>query len=263
MKKYKKQIVLIIFLLFLCLFYLFYFNKEGFTSSKSNDVIFITLTNTGYLDYTFNCLKSLEKINFNGKLHNYCIGEEGYKKLKQSGYSSYLIDDNKNSKMQKFRQKNWSNIVYYKFEIIHKHLLKYKYVCFTDGDIVYENKNFLNYLINNIGDNELLIQNDTMDDNNTNNLCSGFMFIKSTPNTISLFNPNNVKSKLKEGWGDQLYINEIKHKMKYKTLPLKLFPNGKYYYENKNIISPYLIHFNWIVGNEKKNKMIEHNKWYI
>jgi hypothetical protein len=46
-------------------------------------------------------------------------------------------------------------------------------------------------------------------------------------------------------------------------LPIELFPNGKYYYNNSANINPYLIHFNWIVGDEKKEKMRTYDKWYL
>ena len=90
------------------------------------------------------------------------------------------------------------------------------------------------------------------------------MFIKSNEKTISIFNPENVeKYKNSQNWGDQTYINQIKDKLNYKKLPLGLFPNGRYYFNNYQNISPYLIHFNWLVGNKKKEKMIEYNKWVI
>jgi hypothetical protein len=50
--------------------------------------------------------------------------------------------------------------------------------------------------------------------------------------------------------------------MKYTRLPLSLFPTGKYYYKYSNNINPYMIHFNWIKGHEKKEKMIKYNKWF-
>ena len=56
-----------------------------------------------------------------------------------------------------------------------------KYVCLTDGDIVFENNQMFDYLLNNIKDNDLLIQSEGID---TEELCSGFMFIKSNKNTI-------------------------------------------------------------------------------
>ena len=225
---------------------------------------FITLTNSGYIGYTLNCLKSLENINSPLRLHCYCIGKEGYDILNSKGYKCTLIDEEENYNFQTIRTGNWSNIVYNKFKIIYENLLKHKYVCITDGDIVYENNKFHHYLLNNIGEDEMIIQNDTLKDMDNSNLCSGFMFIRSTQNTINLFNPINVeKYRNQVGWGDQLYINSIKNKLKYKILPLCVFPNGQYYYNNSSKIKPFLIHFNWIKGGEKKKKMCKYKKWVI
>ena len=52
------------------------------------------------------------------------------------------IDD---TKFNKFRIGNWHNITKRKFEIIHKELIENKFVCFTDGDIVFLNKNFMKF----------------------------------------------------------------------------------------------------------------------
>jgi hypothetical protein len=226
-----------------------------------NDIAFITLTNTGYIDYTLNCLQSLKNINMKKQLKVYCVGKEGYSILEEKKYICELIIDEDAIKFQEFRKNNWSNIIYYKFEIIYSNLLKNKYVCITDGDIVYENNNIFDYLLSNIQDNDMLIQSEGI---YNNDLCSGFMFIQSNENTIKLFNPENIKKyKNTEGWDDQIYVNSIKYKLKFKKLPLKLFPTGKYFYDYNSVIQPYLIHFNWIVGHEKKNKMLQYNKWYI
>lgn len=225
---------------------------------------FITLTNTGYIDYTLNCLKSLEKIGFDKSLHCYCIGEVGYNKLTEKGYKSTLINEEENSNMQIYRTGNWSNITFNKFKIIYENLRTHDYVLITDGDIVYTYPDFLNYLIEHIGENDILIQNDQLSDNDYSNLCSGFMFIKSNSTTLEMFHPNQMESKKNiVGWGDQLYINEIKTKLRYSLLPLDLFPNGQHYYNNHAKLSPYIIHFNWVLGHEKKKKMVEHGKWYL
>ena len=235
-----------------------------------NLVRFITLTNNGYLDYTLNCLKSLELINFQEPLHCYTLGKDSHDILQSQGYKSILLNSDNilDTEFNKFRQGNWHNITKRKFEIIHNELIYNKFVCFTDGDIVFNNKNFINYCLNYIQDNDMIIQNDTLFDSNDSNLCSGFMFIKSNEKTIDIFNPTNVKKDIRPGWDDQIYVNKIKSKLKYKTLPLQLFPNGEYYYrdQSKNLLNykePMMIHFNWVIGHEKKNKMIKHNKWYL
>jgi hypothetical protein len=229
-----------------------------------DDVIFITLTNSGYIDYTLNCIESLKRLGLNDLLHCYCIGTEGHNRLLSCNVKSILINDEENSAFQLFNQGRYSNVVYYKFKIISENLDKYKYVCITDGDITFENKDLFKYLLENIKDNDMLIQNDCMNDADNRNLCSGFMFIKSNDKTRYIFSPDNMYMDFnKVGWGDQLYINEIKNKLVYKKLPLNLFPNGQFYYKHGKNLNPYLIHFNWVIGHEKKMKMIKHNKWLL
>ena len=231
------------------------------TNNSYDNISFITLTNTGYIDYILNCIESLKQIKMEKQLEVYCIGKEGYNRLQLNDISSNLINNEQISKFETFRTGNWSNITYYKFEIIYEKLLKYEFVCFTDGDIVYENNCFFDYLLNNIENNDMLIQSEGLE---VDTLCSGFMFIKSNNLTQELFNPKNVeKYKNTKGWGDQIYINEIKFKLKYKRLPLQLFPTGNYYYNYSNNINPYMIHFNWIVGHQKKQKMNYYKKWFI
>jgi hypothetical protein len=231
-------------------------------------IAFITLTNSGYVDYTLNCLRSLENISTKINLCCYCIGNDGHEALNKKGYKSILIDDEANSNFQQFREGNWSNIVIKKFDIIYANLLTNDYVLYTDGDVVYENNNFISYLLENIASNDVLIQNDALRDDwrfgNADHLCSGFMFIKSNARTLDLFNPRRVEDKKDEkGWGDQIYINEIKNRLKVKKLPLSLFPNGQFFYKNFANINPYLIHFNWVVGHDKKTKMEQFSKWYL
>ena len=236
------------------------------SNSKLLKVKFMTLTNNGYIDYTLNCLKSLEQIDFSEyKLHCYVLGEDAHNILQSYGYESILLksDNIDDTKFNKFRKGNWHNITKRKFEIIYNGLLENEFVCFTDGDIVFQNKNFINYCLDYIQDNELIIQNDNLLNSCIGNLCSGFMFIKSNKKTIELFNPKNVEKYVKPGWDDQLYINSIKFILKFRMFPLELFPNGNYYYKNYEKLKPMMIHFNWIVGHEKKKKMIEHNKWYM
>ena len=83
-------------------------------------------------------------------------------------------------------------------------------------------------------------------------------------NGTFVFNPLVIQeNENKLGWDDQVYINNIKKQLKYILLPLELFPNGNYYYANSKKINPYLIHFNWLTGNDKMKKMKFYKKWYL
>jgi hypothetical protein len=90
------------------------------------------------------------------------------------------------------------------------------------------------------------------------------MLIRSNENTRDIFNSAKVENyKNNIEWNDQKYVNQLKNRIKYKKLPLELYPNGRYYKENKSVIKPHLIHYNWIVGHDKRDRMIENGKWYI
>ena len=222
------------------------------------DLAFITLTNDGYIDYTLNLLKSLELYNLDKKIKCYCIGKNGYTKLKNMGYNSFLIDDEKNRNFCKYRQKNWKNIVSKKFNIISENLKTHKYVLFTDGDIVFTNKNAISYLIENIGDNDMIIQA-----TGGGRVCSGFFMLRSNEKTIKLFDPINIVNIKKKHWGDQIYLNNIRDKLKYKRLSKKIYPVGKIFYKNFKNINPYIIHFNFICGDKKEITMKNYNYWYL
>ena len=67
-------------------------NKKNFIKLKPNyeDVAFVTLTNSGYIDYTLNCLESLNRIHSKLPLISYCLGVNGYNILKEKG-TQFLI----------------------------------------------------------------------------------------------------------------------------------------------------------------------------
>lgn len=250
-----------------------------------NTIAFITLTNDGYIKYTLNCIESLERIRKTSQnkdgvsippLVTYCMGKKGCQELRKRNfpYKEIIPEDASHTEFHTFRRGHFSNITYQKFVIIHMHLLSHDYVCFTDGDIVYERDDLFHYLLNTIQSKQvdLLIQNDGEHDDDHSNLCSGFMFIRSNEKTRALFNPAVMRDDRDTvGWDDQIYINSIKDKLTYALLPLTLFPTGKHYYrqmENKresdkdeNYI-PYLIHFNWVRGHKKEDKMRFYGKWY-
>lgn len=226
------------------------------------NIKFITLTNKGYIKYTLNCLESLERCGIDiDFLICYCVDEYAYKILSESGVNCKLIEKNKFgriSNLEIFNSKNWNKIMMQKFYIIYENLLKYDYVLFTDGDIVFENCDFIEYLIDNIKDNDLLIQNEY----GTDSVCAGFMFFRSNDKIKHYMNPKNIVYR-ENNWNDQIYIDSIKSKLKYKMLDLELFPNGRYYMDKQGKMNPYMIHFNFLVGDNKQKAMESYGKWYL
>jgi FkbM family methyltransferase len=242
-----------------------YLDRKNKKKIDYNSISFITLTNNNYLDYTKNCLESLKNYNNKCPLKCYCIDTECFNHLKKSYHYTYKIKDNQDeinkSIKNSYGNKKWGDIVLKKFDIIYENLLKYEYVLFTDGDITFEKDNFIKYCYNHIDSFDLIAQNKS-GTNNFNEICTGFLFIRSNELTKYYFNSKNVEfNKYKRD--DQIYINNIKDKLRYKYLPKKLFPNDTYFYNNQPK-NPYLIHFNSVLdGEKKKYKMIQYNKWFL
>lgn len=236
------------------------------------DVAFITLCNDGYVNYTLNCIESLKRIKSKLKITCYCIGTHSYNILKESGVNVISLDS-KLSEFESYYSNNWTDITYIKLKIIHDNLLKHDYVLYTDGDVVFEKREFFNYIINIISNYDIVCQ--TEFGSKSSSICSGFMFIKSNTETLKLFDAHttiikgisyicNKEEDIQEK-DDQNYIDKYLKKnsnIKLKKLSNILFPNGNFYYNNVDKIEPYIIHFNWAIGHDKKKLMQKYGKIY-
>jgi len=231
--------------------------------------ILITLTNFSYKELTLNLIKSLEKLELDIVI--YCADNKTHQYFKN--YNSKLIDSEIDySNLELFRLGNWGKFVSLKFKIIKENLEENKTVIFVDGDIVFL-RNPINYLKQQIGDNDILVQHDAICktdkiecDYNYGEICSGFMIIKSNEKTKDFFNLKNID--MNDFKCDQIYINHNINKLKFKLLSLDLFPNGYYYYsqkKNNNNLDDicYIIHFNCCYFHDKKKIMNHFNKFYI
>ena len=100
---------------------------------------------------------------------------------------------------------------------------------------------------------------------NVVNVCAGFMLIRSNSKMKNFFNPENLPSRLfhKYKTHDQTYINKSKSKFNYSMLSLDEFPNGPRFYAKSKDLNPYIIHFNYISGEEKIKLMRDYKEWYL
>ena len=227
-------------------------------------ISFLTFTNFGYLHFTQNLILSLEKINFPLTLKVYCIDQKSYDSLQNWNKNIILemLNDetNTNQNIVGWKENGWNTMVFSKLKCIYKELFKNEYVFFTDSDIVFE-KDPLEYLLENIKDYDMLIQLNR--DNFKYLLNTGFMFIKSNNTMKDLFDSTRIK--LDTFTCDQDYINEKSYDFKFMGLPRDLFPVEYYYYLNYKNYSDkfYIFHFNFKKGNDKKERIINMNKWYL
>ena len=225
----------------------------------------VTMTNAGYIEYTDNLLNSINENKTNIDLNVYALDKKTFDHFKKKTNTLNFFDNKeKNSEFLKQNDDEFGKLMLKKFEIIYDSLIKNDLTLYIDGDIVIK-KNFSDYILKQIQNKDIIFQNDKRPSKaNEINLCAGFMLIKSNKKTLKIFEPTEKLEKifLKYKTHDQTYLNKNKNKLNYGVLPLHLFPNGPYYYKNFNNIDPFMIHFNYLIGHVKKEKMIEFNEWY-
>ena len=223
----------------------------------------LTLANKGYIKYTKNLINSINKNNIDLNLFIYTMDQHSFNYFKKLNQNVFLIEGLNTKKFLKQNSPEFGNYMLEKIKIIHQALQTFESVIYLDGDIVIK-KNFLNHLSHYEKDYDLLIQ----DDKNPKKphieyLCAGFMKINSNTKTVNFFDSKNIsKEMIMTGLHDQQYINENKNKLNYFKLPLDLYPNGAHFYLNHDSIDPYIIHFNYVIGNEKRKLMKKYGEWY-
>ncbi len=246
---------------------------------EDNKTIITTVTNYGYLLYTLNMLKSLKQFGLDNKILIICIDKKSAYILNKLGYNVFCIDDSNSQntcshKITKFcpwNTKGYDKICYLKLELIYRLLNLNKNILLIDGDIVFlkdplpDIKKWLDE-----SHIDVHIQNDSLDNSNTTNLCTGYMLIKSNDKMIKLYDciSDNGKKKYIEcafDNNDQSYFNKfVKPYCTFQALSLFKYPNGNVFYNNlsrKEIAV--LIHFNWVHGHIKMAKMKENKLWLL
>jgi hypothetical protein len=231
-----------------------------------SELNFFTFTNKGYVDYTKNLLLSNKLNNSEADIKVYCLDDSSFNIFSEIHKNVELF------KKEDFADKyfsqadeNFGNLMLVKFELIYRELLQNENTIYVDGDIVFK-KNFLNYLKNYSKDSDIIFQNDLRPSKpNREWVCAGFMYIKSNETTKEFFKPTKklIRKFTKYKTHDQSYINKNRKKFKYTILPLDDFPNGAHFYEYSKSLDPYIIHFNYVRGDEKLNLMKKHGEWYL
>ena len=242
---------------------------------EDGKTIITTLTNYGYLFYTLNMLKSLKPFGIDKKILVVCIDKKGANILRQQGYNTYCIDDITDVTLGKFcpwNSKGYDKICYLKLELIHQILSLNKNVLLIDGDIVFRKDPLEDIRIwwkDAIYD--VWIQNDAQENRNTKNMCTGYMYIKSSDRLITLYDCVSEAGQKKYltcafDNNDQTYFNKyVKPACIFNALPLEKYPNGKMYYDNTDKLrdTAVIVHFNWVQGHQKMAKIKEHKMWLL
>ena len=82
------------------------------------------------------------------------------------------------------------------------------------------------------------------------------MIITSNDKTKKFFDPRVERMKNLKLFNSRSNIyKQKKDEFEYFILPLNKFPNGPHFYSYHEILDPYIVHFNYIQGEEKIAKM--------
>lgn len=224
----------------------------------ADGLIVITYINYGYFDYLFNFIKNMRMLNLPWKLCVVCIDRESVQLCTTHSIECVYLQLNKSLEFAQWNTEKFTDITYAKLDVI-THVLNYKNVkrlLYVDTDIwIY--KDFVPYLKK--LPHSLYMQSDCNKPNQyDSNACTGFMYILNNVASRTLFKYNHDQPKHSS---DQYYVNQKMKQLKIPCIQLdrNLFPNGIY---RKNVPqNAFILHYNYIVGNDKRICMKENNHW--
>jgi hypothetical protein len=238
---------------------------------SNGKTVWTTVTNYGYRLYTLNMLKSLAPFGLDRSVLILCLDKKAVDWFMEKGYYVITANDT-NERFCAWNTKGYDRICYLKLEWIYRVLSLNMNILMIDGDIVFR-KNPIDDIQKWESNDQFdgWIQNDSQDDRNTDNLCTGYIFIRSNSKMIQLYDCVSDEGKRKYQTcafdnNDQTYFNKfVKPFSRFQSLLLEQYPNGKMYYENTDRINntAIMVHFNWVQGHMKMIKMKLYKMWLL
>ena len=200
------------------------------------------------------------------------MDQKGATILQQLGYHAICAKKEELHAFSPWNSKGYDQICYVKLQLIYRILCMRKNVLLVDGDIVFQRNPLLD-LSEWKGDlrYDAFIQNDSEQNANHENMCTGYLFIRSNMLMISLYDCISEAGRKKYEKcafdnNDQSYFNTfVKPYCRMNALPLEKYPNGNVFYHRAEAIRSIavLVHFNWVKGHLKMAKMKEHKMWLL
>ena len=255
--------------------------------NNNDKLIWITMINYGYINYTKNFLKSMEIANVNFKLIIYCIDyEKIIEELKDFSDRNYVCIDaniflkksfNVSSGFKTWADIEYKKIVFCKLDAIKYTLINnkdYNLVGYIDTDIIvlsdptkvileYANKN-QNIIVFGQCDEVVRCSNIF----NCSNLCSGVIVFRNV-NNIELLFEYSIEDIPKYGGDQDFLISKYRqYNIKFMTIEKNIFLNGTFpgIKSNNQVQLPSsasLVHFNWMIGIQKEKYMKIQKLWFI
>ena len=232
-----------------------------------------TFINAGYFEYIHNLSINLKRLDIPWTLCVICSDEDAHQLCDQHGIPSIYVNANTKNlpnvkQYSSWNDANWNDVTFMKLTVIQWILShpQVKQMTYMDGDI-HVFRDFIPYLSALDQDAyELYIQSDCMTANvdvYTHHLCSGFFHFKNTDRMRRVFAFTDDDVKTNTFNADQEHIvNQVRrYEIRTKQLARDLFPNGVFFTQTPP--DAYLLHYNYMIGTEKKQNMNKKGHWYV
>lgn len=233
----------------------------------------VTVANFGYMPYVENLCESIRRAGIEWQLTVLCMDAKCVEYCKEHNIPHEACVTSAPSEYQSWASsfQDFNNTVFQKLTCLRQYLQKHPdvtYCVYLDGDIIVF-KDFLPYLKDNYSGYDWVFQCDQnggicSSQDQCPYMCSGFMVMKNNPFVLDILNYSKYAKDITAFSTDQHYLNlavrQI-HKMQIRitTLPKHLFPNGSQLPSLPP--APFILHYNYLIGAEKKKRMIENGHW--
>lgn len=256
-----------------------------FNSIYGTPLVWITLINYGYINYTKNFLKSMEVHSCPFKLIVYCLDKKIIDEL--SEYKNAICFDASLFIKEEFAPylTEWNTMDYKKICFSKLDAIKYTHtlshingiwaVGYIDTDIIVF-KNPTDIFINKMrSDRNIAVfsqcdenSNNTECSNQTNcpDMCTGTMVFRTGSIDNSIFNYSDEDILKYSGDQHFLEVTFNKNQINRLTISRDILLNGAYPGLKDNFVLPesaYLIHYNWMIGSQKEYYMKKNSMWYL
>ncbi|KAI8968940.1 nucleotide-diphospho-sugar transferase-domain-containing protein [Mycotypha africana] len=257
---------------------LFRLDKNG--NNKEDKVLIVATANYGMRNHVYNWIESLKKTNEHRFLI-FCFDQKLYDHLVLAGYEAHatLIPDvwfrdlQLEAGFKTYFSQEYRVITHAKTLVVQQLLYLDIHVFFSDVDVIWLRKRMVDYvttLMDLRQETHVLFQQEGLNQQEVN---TGFYLMRPTLEMKKLLAETiqiqDAGEKTQQG-AMNAALNHLDMDLRTTSivlLDILHFPNGFAYFDNdlpnKHGIQPYIVHANYLVGEDKKTRLIEQGFWYL
>lgn len=216
-------------------------------------MLYITLTSHGYLSFTMNLLKSIERIDPLWKLRVYATDKTSYDILTGEGYECVLKELHSDSFID-YDADGYNEFCFMKLQCIIDALVDSEYVMYIDGDVFVlgDFRHILEYT------HDAVFQSNDPLHEDTKTICAGIMLVNRR--VVPWFN-EGIRTAGNYKHDEGFIIETYKDSGLDVTLwSQSIFCNGRCFDCIPD--TALMMHYNWVIGEVgKKKRMIQNDHW--